>query len=214
MTLLIEYMSNNMVFFGILFGSIGLTVFIYLAYSHIVLKKPKRHSFSEPTISKPKSPTNEPMEDKSESKVEAGIKVVDGEIATVFKAEQDPIHPFEATLDTNTDKEEPAEEESSDESMKEVDSPIESNQENLIPKEIKKPLGKYHVMFRQSDQKWIVKRENSSKIVRSLETQKEAISYATIKALTNDTTVVIHKKDGKIRKQNYSKSSPEDETEK
>jgi hypothetical protein len=70
----------------------------------------------------------------------------------------------------------------------------------------KKPLGRYHVMFRSADEKWIVKRENAERIIRVLETQKEAISFATIKALTNETTIVIHKKDGKIRKQNYKKS--------
>jgi hypothetical protein len=36
-----------------------------------------------------------------------------------------------------------------------------------------------------------------------LETQAEAIAWATIKALNQDTTIVIHKRDGKIRKQNY-----------
>ncbi len=64
-------------------------------------------------------------------------------------------------------------------------------------------LGRYHVLYRKEDDKWYIKREGSDRIIRVLETQKEAIAYATIKAINQDTTIVIHKKDGKIRKQNY-----------
>jgi len=71
--------------------------------------------------------------------------------------------------------------------------------EPVEPPKPKKPLGKYHVMFRP-DGKWIVKREGSTQILRVLETQREAISWATIKALTLDVGIVIHQKDGKIRK--------------
>jgi len=214
MILLIEYMSNNMVFFGILFGSIALTILIYVAYSQLALRKPKRKHISEPTIQTPKNQPHDSQEVKPITSVESGIKVIDGEIATVFKAEQDLLHPMEEALrDSNASLDESGQQEELDNPDAKRDEPIETEQEDLIAKEIKKPLGKYHVMFRQSDLKWIVKRENSSKIVRALETQKEAISYATIKALTNDTSVVIHKKDGKIRKQNYTKSQTEDETE-
>ncbi|MDD3129303.1 MAG: DUF2188 domain-containing protein [Candidatus Izemoplasmatales bacterium] len=69
--------------------------------------------------------------------------------------------------------------------------------------EDKKELGKYHVLYRKDDNKWYVKREGSDKVLRVLETQKEAIAWATIKALNQDTSIVIHKRDGKIRKQNY-----------
>ncbi|MCK7484750.1 MAG: DUF2188 domain-containing protein [Bacillus subtilis] len=62
-------------------------------------------------------------------------------------------------------------------------------------------------MFRAADEKWIVKRENADRIIRVLETQKEAISFATIKALTNETTIVIHKKrPEEFAEQNYKKS--------
>jgi len=66
-----------------------------------------------------------------------------------------------------------------------------------------KDLGKYHVLYRKDDNKWYVKREGSDKILRVLETQAEAIAWATIKALNQNTAIVIHKRDGKIRKQNY-----------
>lgn len=76
--------------------------------------------------------------------------------------------------------------------------------EPVAPKP-KKSLGRYHVLYRAADNAWIVKREGSDRILRVLETQKDAIAFANIKALSNDTLIVIHKKDGKIRKQNYRK---------
>jgi hypothetical protein len=78
--------------------------------------------------------------------------------------------------------------------------------EKPIPPKPKKTLGRYHVLYRAADDSWIVKREGSDRILRVLETQKDAIAFANIKALSNDTQIVIHKKDGKIRKQNYRKS--------
>lgn len=64
-------------------------------------------------------------------------------------------------------------------------------------------LGKYHVLYRDKDKKWYVKREGSDKVIRVLYTKKEAIAYATIKAINQDTDIVIHSKDGKIEKHGY-----------
>ena len=69
-----------------------------------------------------------------------------------------------------------------------------------VPKPPKKVLGKYHVMYRSADDRWYVKREGSDSILRVLETQKEALSWAIIKALPNDIGIVVHEKDGKIKK--------------
>ncbi|MGD9761206.1 MAG: DUF2188 domain-containing protein [Candidatus Izemoplasmatales bacterium] len=84
---------------------------------------------------------------------------------------------------------------------------VEAKDETLAEKkEVKedsKELGKYHVLYRKDDNKWYIKREGSDKILRVLETQAEAIAWATIKALNQDSAIVIHKRDGKIRKQNY-----------
>ena len=85
------------------------------------------------------------------------------------------------------------------EDKKEKDRLEKANVEKAEAKE----LGKYHVLYRKDDNKWYVKREGSDKTLRVLETQAEAIAWATIKALNQDTTIVIHKRDGKIRKQNY-----------
>ncbi|MCK5731426.1 MAG: DUF2188 domain-containing protein [Tenericutes bacterium] len=68
---------------------------------------------------------------------------------------------------------------------------------------VKKDLGRYHVLFRKEDSQWYVKREGSDRVVKVLLTQKEAIAFATIKSITQKTSIVIHKRDGKIRKQIY-----------
>ncbi len=73
--------------------------------------------------------------------------------------------------------------------------------DNPSSSKAKRPLGKYHVLYRKEDHQWFVKREGSGRILRVLPTQKEAIAYATIKAITQNTGFVIHKQDGKIKKQ-------------
>lgn len=79
----------------------------------------------------------------------------------------------------------------------------QSEEKDSADEEESKEFGKYHVLYRKEDSKWYVKREGSEKTLRVLETQAEAIAWATIKALNQDTAIVIHKRDGKIRKQNY-----------
>ncbi len=73
--------------------------------------------------------------------------------------------------------------------------------DTLTPKPKKKLPPKYHVLYRQTDNTWYVKVEGSESIIATLETQREAISFATIKALKSDSVVIVHRKDGKIRKQ-------------
>lgn len=73
--------------------------------------------------------------------------------------------------------------------------------DTLTPKPKKKSPPKYHVLYRSTDNTWYVKVEGSENIIGTLETQREAISFATIKALKSDSVVIVHRKDGKIRKQ-------------
>lgn len=63
--------------------------------------------------------------------------------------------------------------------------------------------GKYHVD--QKNGKWQVKKEGAEKALKVFATQKEAIAYAKSVSDNQETNMVIHKKDGKIRKQDYSK---------
>ncbi len=68
------------------------------------------------------------------------------------------------------------------------------------PKKKKVDLGRYHVLYKKEDNSWYVKREGSDRVVKTLETQREAFAFATIKAINQKTTVVVHKRDGKIKK--------------
>lgn len=59
---------------------------------------------------------------------------------------------------------------------------------------------RYHVLYLKEENNWFVKREGNERVIKIFETQKEAIAFATIKALENETSVVVHRRDGKIRK--------------
>ena len=62
----------------------------------------------------------------------------------------------------------------------------------------------YHVSLNENG-KWQVKAEKAAKALKLFDTQKAAIAYAETIAENQDGSFVIHKKDGKIRKQDYSK---------
>ncbi|GEM_PF-1170259 len=106
-------------------------------------------------------------------------------------------------VSSNSDDSEPSEDESfeSNEDSFDDEEGVEDFSGEAVPE--KKELGKYHIIFRQMDKMWIIKREGSHKVIKALHTQNEAIAYATIKSIKQKTTYVIHKRDGKIRKQNY-----------
>ena len=66
---------------------------------------------------------------------------------------------------------------------------------------------KYHISL-NADGKWQVKGEKAEKALKLFDTQKEAIAYAKTVAGNQEGNIVIHKVDGKIRKQDYSKPAP------
>jgi len=68
---------------------------------------------------------------------------------------------------------------------------------------------KYHISYRE-DGKWQVKGEKAEKALKLFDTQKAAIAYAETIAEMQEGGIVIHKKDGKIRKQDYSKPKQEE----
>ncbi|MGS0972970.1 MAG: DUF2188 domain-containing protein [Candidatus Izemoplasmataceae bacterium] len=67
---------------------------------------------------------------------------------------------------------------------------------------------RYHVSM-NNDKKsehyksWRVRLESSEKTIKYFDTQKEAITYAETLAKQANSSVVIHKMDGNIRKQDY-----------
>jgi hypothetical protein len=122
----------------------------------------------------------EPVSENQDEEVSENEEVLDEKISDALYSEEDKA---EETIDVE----------------EETNTPDKEDQDS----EEKTELGKYHVLYRKEDSKWYVKREGSEKVLRVLQTQQEAIAWATIKALNQDTTIVIHKRDGKIRKQNY-----------
>ena len=65
---------------------------------------------------------------------------------------------------------------------------------------------KYHIT-QTADGKWQVKGAKAERALKLFNTQKEAIDYAKNVAGNQEGNIVIHKTDGKIRKQDYSKKS-------
>ena len=67
------------------------------------------------------------------------------------------------------------------------------------------PRKNYHVSLRASDGKWQVKFANGQKAIKLFDTQAQAIEFAKALAESQEGLITIHKVDGKIRKQDYSK---------
>lgn len=61
----------------------------------------------------------------------------------------------------------------------------------------------YHIAKRD-DGKWQVKLAGGEKAIKLFDTQAEAIDYAKSVAENQEGNITIHKRDGKIRKQNYA----------
>lgn len=58
----------------------------------------------------------------------------------------------------------------------------------------------YHITLRAKDDKWQVKKQNSSKAMKLFDTQLEAINYAKTLAKSNNGSIRVHKVTGQIRK--------------
>ncbi len=63
---------------------------------------------------------------------------------------------------------------------------------------------RYHISLHK-DGKWQVKGEKAEKALKLFNTQQEAIAYAKTVAGNQEGSIIIHKVDGKMRKQDYSK---------
>jgi hypothetical protein len=59
-----------------------------------------------------------------------------------------------------------------------------------------------HVVKSKNGDSWSVKTENSQKSYRNVDTQKEAIEIGRNVAQNNNSELLIHGKDGKIREKN------------
>lgn len=84
----------------------------------------------------------------------------------------------------------------------------DTDEEAALKRVVKNP--KYHISMNKDEtspyfKKWRVRKEGSTKTIKYFDTQKEAIEFAQGLAEKANTSVVIHKVDGSIRKQDYSK---------
>lgn len=85
----------------------------------------------------------------------------------------------------------------------------EVSKEELLD-ESKQPANTYHVSQNKDKKsphhlRWRIRKARSQKTIKYFDTQNEAIEVAKGLAERNDGSVVIHKVDGSIRRQNYKK---------
>jgi outer membrane biosynthesis protein TonB len=129
------------------------------------------------------------------SKVE--VKKEEAVIKQEKKDETVKVQPKEAPKKDETVKVQPKETPKKEAVVKAKEAPIEEKKNK-----------KYHVSQNKdakSDyyKQWRVRKEGSSKTIKYFDTQAEAIDYAQDLADKNDSSIVIHKLDGSIRKQEY-----------
>ncbi|MDY0024164.1 MAG: DUF2188 domain-containing protein [Candidatus Izemoplasmatales bacterium] len=207
--MLTTFFKDNILMFIILAAVIAAIVIVYFVFF-----APKTNDEKQEKKVKVKKETNDNLikaEETEKTPVDEEVKTINGEPLNPEPApiideareteeeviEEDLVEDETESLENKEETFEESQTESEDE--KEENKGEESQEEDQEERE----LGKYHVLYRKEDTKWYVKREGSDKVLRVLETQAEAIAWATIKALNQDTSIVIHKRDGKIRKQNY-----------
>lgn len=85
----------------------------------------------------------------------------------------------------------------------------ETTKDAPVDNKAKKPA-KYHVsQNKDSDsphfKRWRVRKQGSQKTIKYFDTQAEAIAFAEELAESQGSSIVIHKVDGSIRKQDYTK---------
>ncbi|MFP4177624.1 MAG: DUF2188 domain-containing protein [Acholeplasmataceae bacterium] len=108
---------------------------------------------------------------------------------------------------------------------KQADKPTEPVKPKEVVEEVKEKLGaseekvendkaasaaRYHVSQNKDEKsdhykEWRIRKEGSDKTIKYFKTQREAIDYAEDLAKRQGSSVVIHKVDGTLRKQDYSK---------
>ncbi|MDR2822239.1 MAG: DUF2188 domain-containing protein [Acholeplasmatales bacterium] len=58
---------------------------------------------------------------------------------------------------------------------------------------------RYHILYRDSDSKWLIKKEKTERPIKLFNLKKEAIEYAKKLSDSQDVGIVIHNQDGKVR---------------
>ncbi len=124
------------------------------------------------------------------------------------KEEPKPVEtpkPVEPKVEKAPVKEEKPEEPKKAAPKKAEPKPVEANEDDQKAKP-----AKYHISQNKKEntahyKEWRVRKEGSQKTIKFFKTQAEAIEYAKTLAENQDSSIVIHKLDGTVRKQDYSK---------
>lgn len=151
---------------------------------------------------------------KKEAKVEEG-KIEEVKVEETAPATEESINekePEEGKIEVNkkdnTTEKKTAKNASAKKAVTKKDP---TNEESKTTKAPSKKV--YHVSLRKDDGKWQVKYGGGKKAIKLFDTQAEAIKFAEERADSQEGSISIHKKDGKIRKQDYSKKTEEKKTE-
>ena len=153
---------------------------------------------------------------KKKNKEEKNIEPVEAEGNNVKENDETEVvekQPSEENKDTKKEEKN---------TTKKADSPKPTTKKNTNNKTSEKSEEKpnkmpkkkvYHVSLRKDDGKWQVKYGGGKKAIKLFDTQAEAIKFAEERADSQEGSISIHKKDGKIRKQDYSKKIEEQKEE-
>jgi len=173
---------------------LGCIIFaVLLIFLIIREKKKEQSSYTKLNLEEEMKASNV---DKKEIKVKEEKPVVKQE-----KVENKPVKKQAATKKEETVK---AENTTKQEVIKEEKDIVEKKEPVKVEEPKKQRVTNYHVS-KHSNGGWQVKREGSTKALKLFNTQAEAIAFAKEKAENQENNIVIHKKSGQIRKQDYSK---------
>lgn len=186
---------------------LGGLVVLFVIITFFLSRKPEKSREPERTTSIPSAEAEStPVEvAKAEPVVATPVepivqpKVVETPPAEPEVAEAIKVEPVQKVVKPKAPKAEPVKSDEVDE---------DADEEAALKRVVKNP--KYHVSMNKDEtsayfKKWRVRKEGSTKTIKYFDTQKEAIEYAQGLAEKANTSVVIHKVDGSIRKQDYTK---------
>lgn len=143
--------------------------------------------------------------EKSSTKTDARAEMKQTAECKAAEPKSEPVVDEEKTTDVNSDESEiaVAEEVSDAEAESAVEETAVADRTEPVKEAKPRPVN-YHVSLRE-DGRWQVKKAKGERAIKLFATQAEAIAFAKERAERLDASVTIHKKDGKIRKQNYNK---------
>lgn len=188
------------------------------------IKKLKKSDYIEekkvaPTINEEKVPVKEtkvqtekvePVQNKEVSKTKVQTEVKEKKDTKPSEVNKEPkakatSKPAEVNKEPKPKTSKPAEEK-----VKKTETPVKEEKAVVEAEEKKVVTDKrYHVSQNKETLKWGVKFGGGAKVIKYFNTQKEAIAFAKHLSETQDGSLVIHKVDGKIRKQNYNTKKDE-----